>query len=259
MWTIALGLYACCKWLTYWDALRNGASTDSRRAVAYLLAWPGMDARTFLSDETPERPRLGEWLRGAGKIALGLAMFMLAARQAASMPSLLSAWAGMIGIVLMLHFGSFELLSLAWRRAGVRAAPLMHQPLRSTSLSELWGRRWNTAFHALVERAMFRPLRPIVGAAAATASVFLLSGVLHELVISVPARAGYGLPTLYFALQAVGVILERTSAARALGLGAGLRGRLFTAAVAGIPVFILFPPSFVRAVMLPMLARIGGM
>ncbi|HET9830847.1 MAG TPA: DCC1-like thiol-disulfide oxidoreductase family protein [Vicinamibacterales bacterium] len=259
MWTIAFGLYACCKWLTYWDALRHGASADPRRAVAYLLAWPGMDANTFLCDETPERPRVGEWLRGAGKIALGLVVFMLAARRAALAPSMLWAWAGMMGIVLMLHFGSFELLSLAWRRAGVRAVPLMQQPLRSTSLSELWGRRWNTAFHALVERAMFRPLRPIVGAAAATASVFLLSGVLHELVISVPARAGYGLPTLYFALQAVGVILERTSTAKALGLGAGLRGRLFTAAVAGAPVFILFPPSFVRAVMLPMLARIGSM
>jgi D-alanyl-lipoteichoic acid acyltransferase DltB (MBOAT superfamily) len=159
----------------------------------------------------------------------------------------------------MLHFGAFELLSLAWRRAGVRAAPLMQQPLRSTSLAELWGRRWNTAFHALVERSVFRPLRPIVGAAAATVSVFLLSGVLHELVISVPAHAGYGLPTLYFALQAVGVIVERTPAAKAVGLGAGLRGRLFTAAIAGVPVFMLFPPSFVRAVVLPMLARVGAM
>ena len=259
MWTVAFALYACCKWLTYWDALRHGASVDPRRAIAYLAFWPGMDAVTFLSDDAAERPRIGEWLHGAGKVVLGLAVFMFAARRAALAPSLLSAWIGMMGIVLMLHFGSFELLSLAWRRAGVRAAPLMQQPLRSTSLGELWGRRWNTAFHALVERSMFRPLRPVVGAAAATVGVFLLSGVLHELVISIPARAGYGLPTLYFALQAVGVIVERTPAAQAIGLGAGVRGWLFTAAIAGVPVFILFPPSFVRAVMLPMLARIGAM
>jgi predicted DCC family thiol-disulfide oxidoreductase YuxK len=259
MWAVAFALYVCCKWLTYWDALRHGASADPRRAVAYLLAWPGMDAITFLSDEAAERPRVGEWLRGVSKIGLGLAVFTFAARRSAIAPSLLSAWIGMTGIVLMLHFGAFELLSLAWRRAGVRAAPLMQQPLRSTSLAELWGRRWNTAFHALVERSVFRPLRPIVGAAAATVSVFLLSGVLHELVISVPAHAGYGLPTLYFALQAVGVIVERTPAAKAVGLGAGLRGRLFTAAIAGVPVFMLFPPSFVRAVVLPMLARVGAM
>jgi len=259
MWTMAFGLYVCCKWLTYWDALRRGAHADARRAVAYLVAWPGMDAVTFLSDNGAERPRVEDWLRAAGKIALGLALLLLAAHRAAVAPSLLVAWVGMLGIVLMLHFGSFELLSLVWRRAGVRAMPLMQQPLTSTSLSDLWGRRWNTAFHALVDRAMFRPLRPIVGAASATAAVFLLSGLLHELVISIPARGGYGLPTLYFALQAFGVIVERTPAAKAVGLGTGLRGRAFTAAIAGVPVFILFPPVFVRAVMLPMLARIGAM
>jgi predicted DCC family thiol-disulfide oxidoreductase YuxK len=259
MWTIAFALYVCCKCLTYSDARSHGASADRRRAAAYLLAWPGMDAITFLSDDVPERPRAGEWVRAACKIVLGLVLFMLAARRAATAPSLVVAWIGMLGIVLMLHFGSFELLSLAWRHAGVRAVPLMQQPLRSTSLSDLWGRRWNTAFHALVDRAMFRPLRPVVGAAAATGAVFLLSGILHELVISIPARGGFGLPTLYFAVQALGVIVERTPAAKSLGLGAGIRGRIFTAAVAGVPVFVLFPPVFVRAVMLPMLARIGAM
>lgn len=259
MWTIAFALYVCCKWLTYSDARRHGASADPRRAAAYLLAWPGMDAISFLSGDVAERPRAGEWLRAAGKIALGLALFVFATRRAATTPSLFAAWIGMLGIVLMVHFGSFELLSLAWRRGGVRAAPLMQRPLLSTSLADLWGRRWNTAFHSLVDRAMFRPLRPLVGPATATAAVFLLSGILHELVISVPARGGYGLPTLYFALQALGVIVERTPAAKSLGFGAGVRGRIFTAAVAGVPVFILFPPVFVRAVMLPMLARIGAM
>ena len=198
-------------------------------------------------------------MRGGVSLIAGVCIFWLGPRFMSSEQPLLIGWVGMIGIALMLHFGSFELLSLAWRCGGVRAVPLMQQPLLSTSLSELWGRRWNTAFHALMDRAMFRPLRPIVGVATATAAVFLLSGLLHELVISVPAGGGYGLPTLYFAFQALGVIIERTPAAKSLGLGSGVRGRIFTAAVAGVPVLVLFPPAFVRAVMLPMLARIGGM
>ena len=65
----------------------------------------------------------------------------------------------MTGIVLVLHFGIFDLLSLGWRRLGVDAAPVMRSPLRSTSLAEFWGRRWNTAFHELAARFTYAPLR----------------------------------------------------------------------------------------------------
>jgi hypothetical protein len=34
----------------------------------------------------------------------------------------------------------------AWRLAGVDRRPLFLAPLRSTSLAEFWGRRWNLAF-----------------------------------------------------------------------------------------------------------------
>jgi alginate O-acetyltransferase complex protein AlgI len=259
MWAIAFALYACCKWLTYRDALSRGATAGPLWGVAYLVAWPGMDAVSFLSAPHVERPRAGEWTRAAAKFALGIALVWTAARLAAVHPSLLAGWIGMTGLVLVLHFGSFELLSLAWRRAGVDAIPVMQQPLRSASLSEFWGRRWNTAFHELAVRFTFRPLRAAIGVPAATALVFVLSGVIHELVISVPAHAGYGLPTTYFSLQAGGIIVERTRAGKALGLGAGVRGRIFTAAWAGAPAFILFPPVFVRTVVLPMLARIAAL
>jgi alginate O-acetyltransferase complex protein AlgI len=88
--------------------------------------------------------------------------------------------------------------------------------------------------------------------------VFLLSGVIHELVISLPARGGYGLPTGYFFLQGLGIASERSQRGRRLGLGAGWRGRLFTMLVAAGPVYWLFPPVFVHRVVLPMLRAIGA-
>jgi D-alanyl-lipoteichoic acid acyltransferase DltB (MBOAT superfamily) len=164
----------------------------------------------------------------------------------------------MAGVVLLLHFGAFHLLSLGWRTVGVNAAPVMQTPLRSHSLAEFWGRRWNTAFHELATRFTFRPLRRMVGGPRATVLVFLLSGLIHELVISVPAHGGYGLPTGYFLLQGLGVAGERTRLGRRIGLARGTRGWLFTFAVAAAPAFWLFPPSFVRRVILPMLAFIGA-
>jgi len=45
---------------------------------------------------------------------------------------------------------------------------------------------------------------------------------------------------------------------RRVGLGRGWRGWLFTLIVAAAPAFWLFPPPFVRNVILPMLTFIGA-
>jgi hypothetical protein len=104
----------------------------------------------------------------------------------------------------------------------------------------------------------FGPLARRLGPRIALISSFLLSGAVHELVISVPARGGYGLPTLYFALQGAGVLFERSRLGRMLGLGTGLKGWCFVALIAGPPAFFLFHPIFVRNVILPMLQAIGA-
>ena len=259
MWAMAFALYGACKWLTYRRTEARGVAPQRLRALGYLLAWPGMDAAAFLwTTDRLLRPRLSEWMVATLKTLFGATMVWVVARTAMPVNPLLAGWLGMVGLIFMLHFGTFHLLSLGWRSSGVNAMPVMQNPLRSSSLAEFWGRRWNTAFHELAARFTFTPLRPIVGRAWATVLVFLASGLIHELVISVPARGGYGLPTGYFALQGLGVAGERTRLGRRLGLGRGWRGWLFTVAVAAGPAFWLFPPPFVRHVILPMLAFIGA-
>jgi hypothetical protein len=259
MWAMACALYAGCKWLTYREARARGAASDRLRALGYLLAWPGMDAKTFLSDTTlAGRPPVSEWMAAAFTTLLGATLIGLAAPATLPVNPLLAGWLAMAGLILVLHFGTFHLLSLAWRGAGVNAMPVMQNPLRSRSLAEFWGRRWNTAFHELATRFAFRPLHLTAGRTGATLLVFLISGLIHELVISVPARGGYGLPTGYFVLQGLGVATERTRLGRCIGLGRGRRGWLFTLVIAAGPAFWLFPPPFVRTVIVPMLAIIGA-
>ena len=81
---------------------------------------------------------------------------------------------------------------------------------------------------------------------------------MHEVVISLPAHSGYGLPTSYFVIQGLGLLFEHSKPGRALGLGAGWKGWCFVAVVAGLPAFWLFPPGFIRNVILPMLHTIGA-
>ena len=259
MWTMALALFGACKWLTYLRVRRRISKNDRPRMLGYLLAWPGMDASAFLAPaDSVARPAAFEWVMAVVKIVFGAALTWVAARAALPEHPMLTGWVGMIGAIFVLHFGTFHLLSLMWRRAGIDAVPLMRNPMRSTSLGEFWGRRWNTAFHELASRFTFTPLRPSVGVMGATMTTFLASGLIHELVISVPAGGGYGLPTGYFMLQGLGVAGERSRLGRWLGLGCGWRGWVFTVIVTAGPAFWLFPPPFVNNVILPMMSVIGA-
>jgi D-alanyl-lipoteichoic acid acyltransferase DltB (MBOAT superfamily) len=172
---------------------------------------------------------------------------------------ILIGWTGMIGWIFLLHFGSFHLIALLWQRAGVAATPIMRAPVLARSLTEFWSDRWNLAFRDLVNPLMFRPLAARYGLPAATMATFLASGLVHELAISVPARGGFGLPTLYFLLQGLGLLFERSEIAKRAGLRGGARGRLFTLAVAALPALFLFHPPFIHRVMLPLLDAFGAL
>jgi len=259
MWLLATAIFAGCKWQTWWEARATTRPGNWKRSAAYLLLWPGMDAEKFFKLGVEKRriaPR--EWLAALGKALSGAALIWMAARAVPTNHPLAAGWIGMIGIVLILHFGIFQLIALAWQRAGIQAEPIMQRPLESESLSELWGKRWNLGFRKLTHTLVFRPLQRGFGTAAATLGAFLASGLIHDLVISVPARAGYGLPTAYFLVQGLGVLAERTEVGKRLGFGHGMPGRLWTALIAAGPLFILFHPWFVMRVMLPFLHAIAG-
>jgi hypothetical protein len=258
MWALAAAIFFGCKWQSWWEQ-RNIAGATIGRSIGFLFAWPGMDAAGFLdSEKQAKRPEGKEWLWAIAKTALGALLLWGVARHVPATSNLLAGWVGMLGIILVLHFGTFHVLSLLWRFAGVDARPIMQAPLSATSLSDFWGRRWNLGFRQLTHRLIFRPVRTHSGVLAATLLAFFVSGLIHELVISVPARGGYGLPTCYFVLQGLGVLFERSLPGQRLGLSSGTRGWLFAVICAGAPAFLLFHPWFVRGVILPFLMAIGA-
>jgi hypothetical protein len=208
MWMLAASIFAICKSQSWFAARELAQRATWQRNLAYLFLWPGMNASQFLDASIiVPGPALREWASAIAKTISGVGLIWLFVRR---MPSpLLAAWVGMLGLILILHFGIFHLLSLAWRSAGISAQPIMQHPLESKSLSEFWGKRWNLGFRQLSHDWIFAPLRKHFGIAFATLAAFAASGLIHDLVISVPARAGYGLPTTYFLAQGIGVLIER--------------------------------------------------
>src|SRR5262245_17482221 len=257
MWALAFAIYAGCKWLTWRRTHVEGA--PSWRHAGYLLAWPGMDARTFLVDSPARPPARVEWILGARSIVLGILLFFGVARLVAPFSMYAAAWLGMAALLLLLHFGTFQLLSCAWRSLGIEARPLMIQPLRSRSLAEFWGRRWNTAFRDLTHRFLYRPLIRTIGLTAGIAGGFLFSGLVHDLVISVPAGGGYGGPTLFFAVQGAGILLERSGSAHAIGMARGRPGHVFVLLFVVLPAPLLFHPPFVYNVVIPFMRALRAL
>lgn len=259
MWLLAFVILAGCKWLTW----RRTPAPRARwwQHAGYLLAWPGLNARSFLSSDRlnkNERPRLRECGFATITLLIGGVLFWGVAGRISDDQKIFSGWIGMVGLVLMLHFGAFHLLSCAWRSAGIDARPIMNHPLVSVSVSEFWGRRWNTAFRDFTHRFLFRPLSSWLGPRRAIVAGFVFSGIIHDLVISVPSGGGYGWPTLFFGTQAAAIFVERSRAGLAIGLGRGLRGRLFTMLTLTLPAYGLFHPPFVRNIILPFMQALGA-
>ncbi len=257
MWGLSMGLYGVLKLLSWRQ--RSPSRAPIWKHLAYLIAWPGMDVDAFLGTRhTPLQPlTFQEWFFAAAKCLFGLGVLMLVIPRLSTVDACLRGWAGMVGIIFTLHFGLFHLLSCGWRTLGLSAAPLMQWPILSESLAEFWGRRWNLAFRDLTHRFLFQPLRRPLGPTGSLLVGFFVSGLIHDLVISVPAGGGWGWPTLYFLLQGAGIVLERSRLGRRCGLGRGLRGWLYCAAVILLPSPWLFHRPFVVGVILPFLQACG--
>src|SRR5687767_14310375 len=77
MWALAFSIYAALKLFTWWEAGPWRAATG--RSTAYLLAWPGMDARAFLFGKpSTSQPDAQEWSFALAKFLLGLTLLDLA-------------------------------------------------------------------------------------------------------------------------------------------------------------------------------------
>ena len=184
MWTLAGAIFAGCKWLTWWHAASSRGGAPAWKSLAYLLLWPGMDADGFLR-KSASAPASGEWAWAAVKTFFGAVLLWSVVRTVPNEHGLVAGWIGMFGMVLLLHFGTFHLLSL-------------------------------------------------------------------------PAGAGYGGPTIYFLLQGAGVLLERSPAGKRAGLRGSFTGWLFALTVTAAPAYWLFHPPFVLEVIIPFLEAIGA-
>ncbi|MDF1752749.1 MAG: MBOAT family protein [Verrucomicrobiales bacterium] len=237
MWVIAFAMWFGFKVMSYRNA-GGFAEVD-----LYFFFWPGMDTTGFAYDN-----------RGLGK-TIGLltpTLFVLIGTGLlfaipAFVHPIAKGWTGVIAMICLLHFGSFVWIAAFWNRLGFSAEPIMRKPWLSRGLGDFWGNRWNRAFSDWARDFLFRPLTARFGTTAGTVTGFLASGIAHELVISLPARGGFGLPILYFLIQGIGLLIEKKARLRRRKLA-----RIWMWLVVIIPAPLLFHSTFIEKVFNPM-------
>jgi alginate O-acetyltransferase complex protein AlgI len=226
------------------------------RWLGFAALWPGMRPGPFAHLGSGPLPGAGRLLvMGLTRLAAGSALVVLARLVWVGTGSrlLATAWL-LLGLSLVVHFGIFNLLAGAWRLSGVDCRPLFLAPLRSTSLAEFWGQRWNLAFSQMTALALYQPLVRRVGRPAALAASFLGSGLLHELAISLPVGAGYGMPLGYFALHGVLRMIEGRLARAGHSVDRlPWVGRAWTLAWLVMPLPVLFHRPFLAGVLWPVI------
>jgi len=159
----------------------------------------------------------------------------------------------LIGLSLILHFGMLNISAGVLRLKGIAAYPLFRQPAKALSLTEFWSKRWNLAFSEMTSLTIFRPFKSKTGSAVALMASFIFSGFLHELALSIPVKGGYGLPTLYFVLQGLLVLVEKALSNNGiLFLKNKLIARVWVFFWLVVPAPLLFHAKFIDQVVWPL-------
>ena len=238
---ICVGLLLAMKNLAYVKWREKNCKLPPLRLLVFTFGWFGMDPGTFV------HRRAG--LSWKTDVTIGLLNMVLGT---------LAAWIVwrmgwrqvllvFIPMSLGFHFGALRVLKGGLRAGGFTVRTLFPNPLKLQGFGDFWARRWNVNYSQMMQRVVGRPLTKHFGAETGNLAVFLVSGLLHELVITLPIGAGYGLPTLFFVIQGMLVWVEKKFIWRGWWLPwvAGLSVALMLG--------VLFPPAFQEEVLLPCL------
>ncbi|RWY57048.1 MBOAT family protein [Mucilaginibacter gilvus] len=227
--------------------------------LTYAIGWVGMRAQPFETLGQKALPNAWPMVKFgvsriiAGAILILLAHWLVALRLDGSLTYVLVTPILLIGLSLILHFGLLSISAGMWRFSGVNTYYLFRQPAKALSLTELWSKRWNIAFSEMTSVAIFRPLKNKTGAAVALIVSFIFSGLLHELALSLPVNSGYGLPTLYFVIQGILVLIEKLLQSRGIMfLQNQVVARIWVFFWLIVPMPLLFHWQFIRQIVWPM-------
>jgi Membrane bound O-acyl transferase family len=177
--------------------------------VAYFTVWPGIAIEGFTERKIEPSSEVGNrFLSGWLTFLSGVGVLLFASWMGQGHSDFYN-YLGLSGVLLMIHLGFMQVLADGLRLLGFSPKTLFDQPLSASSLRDFWSLRWNQAFVDMNRIFLLGPLKNRIPPQLLIFSIFLVSGLLHEMGISYPDGVSWGKPLLYFVIQGLGMLLER--------------------------------------------------
>ena len=223
--------------------------------LCFAQGWFGM--RPVLFEKLISKPLnnvLPLLVKGFTRIGIGFGLLFLGkySLSQSNVPAFLTSLLMLTGLSFLLHFGILNLSTGFWRWLGVDVKELFRSPYQAKSLQEFWGRRWNLAFSEMTALVVYRPLKDRYGKSRAMMASFLVSGILHEIAISSPVKAGYGLPLSYFVLHGFVMYAEGKVAFVKKVILYPILSHVWVLGWLVLPMPLLFHPAFIQRVVYPL-------
>jgi alginate O-acetyltransferase complex protein AlgI len=226
--------------------------------TCFVVGWFGMKPKLFesLGSKSLEGGK-SLVVFGISRVIIGITLLILGKVILINQPifllKLIAVGLLLGGLSLILHFGVLNISAGMWRFSGADTRTLFKKPLLATSLTEFWGKRWNLAFSEMTSIALYRPLRSLIGPTKAMIIAFLFSGLLHELAVSVPVKAGYGLPLLYFLIHGLVMYVEKVVEKKGFKFSDHkVFSRIWVIFWLVAPMSLLFHKAFLNGIVLPL-------
>ena len=230
------------KWLVYqqWNKAKSTARSVRKlnvwRWLGFATLWFGMEPSLFAVKRRRREWLIHLWIGLACIASSGTAVWIFWLYEIDNLILLFCAMS------LGFHFGVLRLQVVFWRYFGFPVKPLFRNPFLLKGFNDFWGRRWNLGYSQMMARTVKAPLTPIIGEKWSRGAVFLVSGIFHEIAITLPIGAGYGLPTTFFLIQGTASLLEKRNSILSSSLCV-----IFL--LAGL--YVLFPEPFPTEIILP--------
>lgn len=222
--------------------------------MAFALGWFGMRPYLFQSLFSRPLPFARILVKGLSRIVIGIALLYVSflVDQAFITNYFAAALSLVMGLSFILHFGILNIVTALWRSLGVDVRELFKSPYKSKSLKEFWGQRWNIAFAEMTAIVAYKPLKKKYSRVFAMTICFLVSGLLHEIAISFPVMAGFGLPMLYFSIHALLMYWEESSAFVKRIIAHPITSHIWVLGWLLLPMPLLFHKPFLEQVLVPL-------
>jgi hypothetical protein len=203
---VIVGVITAIRVYSYWREKGGGGSLDYLRFLSIGMLRPHLVYSRHLNSQPRAIPREVARIGVAVAIAViawmtTMSLLLVQAKQS-WLANHLILLAGFV--VIMQSFGQASLG--LWRLLGMRVKrPVADNILLSRTPADFW-RRWSWPIHLWLYRYVYEPCGGRRRHVRAVLLVFLVSGLLHEVLAAVAIGRVTGHQTLYFITSAIGVL-----------------------------------------------------